>query len=71
MKSAWLATVKIDVDEFGNITFAFDRFLNLPAKVVHVSAQARLCCKKSGRNAIGVQPHLPVQLRQPLQTGER
>ena len=28
-------------DEFGNMTFAFDRFLNLPAKVVHVSAQAK------------------------------
>jgi hypothetical protein len=25
------------VDEFGNITFAFDKFLNHPAKVVHVS----------------------------------
>jgi hypothetical protein len=28
-----------------------------------------LCCKKSEGNAGGVQSHVPVQLRQPLQTG--
>jgi hypothetical protein len=30
-----------------------------------------LCCKKSGRDAMDVKAHLPVQLRQPLQTGWR
>jgi hypothetical protein len=31
----------------------------------------RLCCKKSGRDAMDVKAHLPVQLRRPLQTGWR
>ncbi len=30
-----------------------------------------LCCKKSGRDAMDVKAHLPVQLRPPLQTGWR
>ena len=31
----------------------------------------RLCCKKSGRDAMDVKAHLPVQLRPPLQIGWR
>ena len=30
-----------------------------------------LCCKKSGSDAMDVKAHLPVQLRQPLQTSWR
>jgi len=30
-----------------------------------------LCCKKSGRDAMDVKAHLPVQLRPLLQTGWR
>jgi len=36
-----------------------------------VGGQLELCCKKSGSDAMDVKAHLPVQLRQPLQTGWR
>src|SRR5438128_2051462 len=39
--------------------------------VALMDALERLCCKKSGSDAMDVKAHLPVQLRPPLQTGWR
>jgi 3-phenylpropionate/trans-cinnamate dioxygenase ferredoxin reductase subunit len=37
--------------------------------VFYLTQGIRLCCKNSGRDAMDVKAHLPVQLRLPLQTG--
>ncbi len=45
--------------------------IGLQAGLITTSLYSGLCCKKSGRDAMDAKAHLPVQLRQPLQTGGR
>ncbi len=67
----------------GRVTYVIDRqgivrhiFFSQFTSKKHVdealeTLQTRLCCKKSGKDAMEVKAHLPVQLRPPLQTGGR
>ncbi len=60
-----------EVKDTGNALRCSRRSTRLPPRQSGSAAVFGLCCKKSERNAGGVQSHVPVQLRQPLQTGWR